>query len=756
MAGYKEITLAAWLHDIGIFSQRAGIGPGEQFLQSVKDRFPKDADLNADEVIRLAGAWRNPSTDDYDAWLIAHGDRLSRGNEHFSRDDETGFNDKPLVHLVSTIQTRKEEPFVGYCSLKPLEGRAVFPSKNAAAGKQEYLELWKKFEKDFHALQGLKYSDFILSLDTILERYCWCIPVSQQDQDISLYQHSKMSAAFSGTLYLYNKDKDTQTKEALELNDEKAFLFIQGDVSGIQRYIFDLKTTDNNAKLLRARSFQIWTLGEIIAGFLTGQFGVSRENIITSAGAKFLLLAPNIGEVTGKLPELRRKIESFFLGEFAGRLAFILSDGVPASGRDAQKGNIQKLINAIGKRGDEAKQGKMQSALENDGHVLTKLYDGLQRNGECDCCETFPAESKVDDKFICKNCESLIKTGGKLIKTRTDMIILKPEKLSEESSRFDEMVLLQQRNDRQFGYLTDYEAGFPLMSMPYAAPFKEDNQDILLTFEQIAELSTGGNNKLAMFKADIDNLGFIFTSPWGDESKNKISFSRYAQLSRQLHYFFTAFIAGFIKDHSEYSKKIYTVFSGGDDLCVLGAWDAVMRFASDFKKQLSAFTNNNPSVTLSGGIALAGPRLPVRAIAAMAEEALEQAKDRRDKTDRKKIIKNALSVFGVTVSWDEYEKSLRDAEKIIEYMDPDKEIVSSAVVYKMIDFANRAKEAEKGNLRDMLWMSNYCYVIARNIKADYKDALDFFHQFGFSSDVMERSRIAVSYALYINRKGKGE
>jgi CRISPR-associated protein Csm1 len=741
MAGYNEITLAAWLHDIGIFSQRAGIGSGEQFLQSVKDCLPGDVQVT--EVVRLVSAWRNPSA--YDEWLIAHGDRLSKGNENLSREDTESY-DKPLVHLVSTIQIGEKAPDGGYCSMEPLEGRAIFSSKDAKAGRQEYLGLWKDFEKDFRALKGLKYNDFIQSLDTLLERYCWCIPVSPQERDISLYQHLKMSAAFAGTLYLYHQDKNTPTKEVLDANDEKPFLFVQGDVSGIQKYIFDLKTTDNNAKLLRARSFQIWTLGELIAGYLCGQFGVSRENVITSAGAKFLLLAPNIHGAKEKLDGLRLEIESFFLREFAGKLAFVLSDGVPASGRDVQKGNLQKLINTIGRRGDEAKQKKMQAALKQYGHVLEKLYNSLQKNGECEYCETLPADHKTEDgKNICANCDDLIKIGGKLVKT--EKIILKTEKLS----RFDEMVLLLPKEDGQFGYLTGYTAGFPLMSLPYAAP--KDAKNNLYTFEEIAEKASGGNKKLAMFKADIDNLGLIFTSPWSRGSEDKVSFSRYAQLSRQLHCFFTAFISGFIEGSDEYRDKIYTVFSGGDDLCVLGAWDAVMRFASDFQKELSAFTGGNPSVTVSGGIALAGPKLPVRAIAAMAEEALEQAKERRDKS-RDEIVKNAVSVFGVTVSWDEYKQSLQDAEKIKYFMN--KEIVSSAVVYKMIDFANRAREAKNGNLRDMLWMSNYRYIIARNIKAEHKEALEFFNQFGVSPDVMEKSRIAVSYALYINRKGKEE
>jgi CRISPR-associated protein Csm1 len=173
-----------------------------------------------------------------------------------------------------------------------------------------------------------------------------------------------------------------------------------------------------------------------------------------------------------------------------------------------------------------------------------------------------------------------------------------------------------------------------------------------------------------------------------------------------------------------------------------------MRFAVDFRKEFSKLTNNNPSVTLSGGIALADPHLPVRAIAAMAEEAHEEAKDRKDKNTGY-IIKNGVSVFGVTVSWEEYEKSLEQAQSIKQYID--RKIVSVRIVYKMIDFANRAKNVDKGKLRDLLWMSNYHYTIVQNIDPRHGDALGFFLDFANCPDKMKKSRIAVSYALYERR-----
>jgi CRISPR-associated protein Csm1 len=795
---YKEIVLAAWLHDIGKFAQRAGMKCSstqeggsyshqhytEQFLQSVKDCLPDDID--AGEVIRLASRHHNPS--EYDEWIIAHGDRLSNGAENENHDDETPekLYQTRLVHLVSTLQINdeniKEKPRPFYTPLRAMEEDAIFASDTVKVDKQDYKTLWEAFEKDFRAIKGKAKGshEFIRSLDTLMERYCWCIPSSTiQDTDISLYQHSKLVAAFAGTLYLYHREKDTQTESALKEKDENKFLFIQGDMSGIQKYIFDIKIPDSSAKLLRARSFQVWALSEVIAEYIAGQFGVSAENILTTSGGKFLLLAPNTclkpdtRSVEEKLDGLRFDIEEFFLREFAGKITCVISGGVQASSSDLQKGKTQDLLNEIGYQGDMAKQKKMQAVLRAGdepvkNYVLETMYADLKKHRECKYCGTLPADPDLkEDKDICKNCHELIKIGGKLLKAKK--IILNTDKLSN----FHDMVKVKEKNDERFGYLTEYEPGYPLMSLPYVAPF-DNKKNELCSFGDIAK-NAKGDKKLAMFKSDVDNLGLIFSSSWGEGQDNRISFSRYAQLSRHLHYFFSAFIANFIsnnKEHPEYEKNIYTVFSGGDDLCVIGAWDTIMRFAADFRENFSKFTNNNPSVTLSGGIAMFDPHLPVRVAADMAEDTLHEAKGRKEKNKNatnkdennaeektENIVKNGISVFGVTVCWDEYDKCLEDGKTIDGYIKNEK--VSSAVVYKMIDFANRAGNVRKGNFkeRDMLWRSNFRYIITRNIKPENEDVLKFFQNFGAGPDsdsLMENSRIAVCYALYANREHKEE
>ncbi|MDR2580748.1 MAG: hypothetical protein LBC85_07125 [Fibromonadaceae bacterium] len=229
-----------------------------------------------------------------------------------------------------------------------------------------------------------------------------------------------------------------------------------------------------------------------------------------------------------------------------------------------------------------------------------------------------------------------------------------------------------------------------------------------------------------MFKADIDNLGLIFSSGLG----SRVSFSRVAQLSETLNQFFTHTYYEFVENHNFYKDKIYTIFSGGDDLCLLGAWDAVIEFASEFHKKFEEFMNKNPSITMSAGIVLVNNKLPIKIIARETEVSLEKSKNAPNK--------NSITVFDTTVSWSELDNQIEKAKELKNYLDSEK--VSLGSVYKMISFAEREKN------KDYLYLSNSTYMIARNIKDENAKKL-----FLDLRDNIRESRIAISYALYTQR-----
>lgn len=458
----------------------------------------------------------------------------------------------------------------------------------------------------------------------------------------------------------------------------------------------------------------------------------------------------NTDKTAAHIEALQEHLESYFLKEFAGKLFFILSNGVELSAADMDTAHILHSINEVGYNAEECKQRKMQKALTKHGAVFTALYDDLQKNGECAFCGVHPAAGFDGDKPICKHCDSLKKIGERLVKT--DSVVFHSERL-HDMAPFEQLVEVlhgkqQSSTDPHAIPYNTFHAGFPRINLPYTAPKEKDGT--IKMFEDIVRDSTG-NRKLAMFKADIDNLGLIFTSSLG----TRLSLARYAEMSRILHYFFSTYYAYFVENHPAYKNKIYTVFSGGDDLCVLGAWDIILHFAYDFRQELQKLTNNNPSVTLSGGIVLAASSLPVRNIAEAAEEQLELSKDfNGEQTGQGSLImKNAVTVFNTSVSWEDFHTYLGYGEQLVQYMAEAK--LGTAPVYKLIGFANREKQVRSGNIREMVWRSNFRYTVARTIKDEDAELKNLFLSFGTADSIL-KARIAASYALYANRTSTEE
>jgi CRISPR-associated protein Csm1 len=93
------------------------------------------------------------------------------------------------------------------------------------------------------------------------------------------------------------------------------------------------------------------------------------------------------------------------------------------------------------------------------------------------------------------------------------------------------------------------------------------------------------------------------------------------------------------------------MYSGGDDLFIVGAWDALPHLAHAVQQAFRQFTAGNPRLTLSGGISLATERFPLYQAARQAGRAEEHAKDfeRGGGHD-----KDALAFLGQVFGWEQF------------------------------------------------------------------------------------------------------
>ena len=136
-----------------------------------------------------------------------------------------------------------------------------------------------------------------------------------QVSDISLYDHSKTTAAIASCIYeyLYSQNRDDY-RSILLLNTkdfyaEKAFLMFSFDISGIQKFIYTI--SDKNAlKILRARSFYLEILVRHLVDRLLERCGLSRANLIYSGGGHCYMLLPNTSKIKAEFTIFLKQLMS--------------------------------------------------------------------------------------------------------------------------------------------------------------------------------------------------------------------------------------------------------------------------------------------------------------------------------------------------------------------------------------------------------------------------------------------------------------
>lgn len=115
-----------------------------------------------------------------------------------------------------------------------------------------------------------------------------------------------------------------------------------------------------------------------------------------------------------------------------------------------------------------------------------------------------------------------------------------------------------------------------------------------------------------------------------------------------------AFCLRLLKKNEEF-KNIYTLFAGGDDLCLIGPWNVMVVFAEKIQKEFSTYTGDSPIITISAGVELFKPSSPVVHAVEKAESALERAKNNEGK--------NSVVLFGYAMKWkNEFESQIQFAK----------------------------------------------------------------------------------------------
>ncbi len=719
MNGTKEkiekIALAALLHDIGKFWQRTSYEkPFDKQEQNYfntyshalwSDKFIEKF-IGDSELMAWVRHHHDPNPQSIETKIIKLADWLASGerilletvpesDEQIKRPyearlenifDNLTLNDKNLTEQKQ--QNKKYLPLTKYPDFSDF-----FPVDFSEAQKHNYDSLWESFIED---LKNFGWSDTqMLNLPfgtwlSLMKKYTSRIPSATPTKtmyapDISLFQHSRITSAIASCLlfnYIAGTINDNDLDQIINLWKEinlnkdidkskeqqtpEIATFLCGDVSGIQEYIYSIPTK-GAAKQLKARSFIIQLLCEFIATYICEQFSMLPCNIIYCSGGRFFILLPK--GVNEKIKELAKKIAKELTDKLKGNL-YLLIATTPVKLSHFLEGNFKEVWGNVTREVGKKKKQKYTEIVE---ERYTDIFEPLTR-------EKFPVTSfsatsqlEEEDRDL-QNFAKELRNANWIIRKRIDKIDKNNPEVLEFINGFGyDYEIFKNLEDKNLDNVIEIIAlnsfdlekkvidkirtkldKIPINFRVFANYWPEHN-NIPAQFEDLAKKSKGPE-KIAIFRADVDNLGSIFK----DGLKENNTLSRSAMLSSALSDFFEGYINYLAKEKIckcqenknkyKYKENIGIVYSGGDDLFIVGSWDKVIDFAFELQDKFKKYTNHK--LSFSGGIIVIDPTLPVRIAARMAENAENDAKNYKRNNGSQKE-KDCIVIFDTPIGYEE-------------------------------------------------------------------------------------------------------
>ncbi len=754
---YQTVVFAALLYDLRRLLQQGvfrGIGDETENTQALSDfipsliqSFPQIIDSpvmlslfqSLDNAPRAVGGLEPAHVYNSHlrplAYLIDKADTLSfsEGNSD-SREHKIGLT--PLASVLERVNRVGDEE-----SLRarhhaiplglPVYIEKMFPAQFTHYAPEELRSHLTGFAKDLRRLLETKMADSLnkTSFDCVVShllgimyKYTWCLASDGQGYpDVSLYDHLRTTAAIASCLYLYHSEKETFSEDELSKKGIDQFCLAVGDISGIQNYIFDIVSIGVGggvAKRLRARSLFVQLCCEVASHLILRKLNLPVGiHTIMNSGGRFYLLLPNTNRTSDVINEVQHITSEWFSKELNGELALNLSivpfgedDFRAASNGTGGFGSVLKEVNeALNLR----KQRRFSDVLRNsDGWMESAftLNTSYQGKGTCDSCHKFPE----DIDRLCVHCNLDKRIGARLPNARyiaffesgqgdipifgysVSVLDSPPTNTAKEKP-----YLVMKLNAPT---ITDL-AKFPAVSR-YSAKFiarpdgceicQKEAESSIATFECIGERARG-DNLLGFFKADVDCLGETFIFGLKSDKNSVDTISRITAFSRMLDIFFS----GWVENLNTQQKDMYTIYSGGDDLFLVGPWDEILEIASHIREDFMKFTNN-PTLTLSAGVVIGSHNFPISSAAEEAENALKQSKGGG---------RNSITILGKTLTWDDWGRVREEWKKLRD----SGEKISSAFLYNLLRFAKMWQTYKGGNTLGLRYHPLLAYSVARNI-----------------------------------------
>ncbi|SFL80097.1 CRISPR-associated protein Csm1 [Methanobrevibacter olleyae] len=621
----KNLEFASLLHDIGKFYQRTGDKVTGKYSEIPIEKYGRNgahAKWSAyfiskywdDDVVDLALYHHQYSSSNYPklANMLTKADHHSSTERIFSEEaNDTSLT--PLISIFSEVKIgdnkESEECYVPFKKIDLNEDsfedlKPKISPKETMSGwnlKPEYKQLWTEFTNE---VNNLKRHDFNTTL-ALMKKYTSTIPsaVYVSIPDISLYDHSKTTAALAVCRYLF--DRDSEEKLTTTTNDQKVYLAINGDISGIQKFIFKISSPQEAqsgmSKRLRGRSLYLTLLTNAIADKIAQDLELTSANILFCGGGRFTIIAPNTEKAKAKLEEIKEKINKEFIDKFNAELYLAIATEEACAIKKDPKNEYEYDLNNFGKLMKhltdlltEDKKHKFVNNLED----VFKFEDEIKYDDICSVCGNLYHKNNEDD-FVCPSCKSHEDLGQKVSNSNYMIKVFLNDEYDFKDAKKD-FAFYDEYLSLGYNFFKSYKSGSDLIKfideldmfsdkfeviklndtnfLEFANEFDELSLEKIsfsfsflantvpkhpkegpLYFEHLAQISKG-SNKLGVLKMDVDNLGQVFNKGFDEliegvdgEHISGMSISRMSTLSSQLDLFFSGFVNEIASNYVVYS-----------------------------------------------------------------------------------------------------------------------------------------------------------------------------------------------------------
>ncbi len=699
MKNQEIIYLAALLHDIGKFIERAKHGIIPIYFDKTKKYRNCDKNSNyamhkfysaffiseltfldnkIEEIVVKHHLAKNlifgNESFHLEKQIIRLSDGLSSKERIEAEEDELinikAYYKSAFMSIFSKIKNKNLKPI--YYNANELDLKTIFPDNIKGENEQTKLNAYIK-----NAIQKLITISNSKYLYPLFEKYLSYFPAQTPSvkhkyfPDVSLFDHLKTTAAIAVCLFKEcQKNNEFQKKVAnykyakrnneyvicpKDLTDKyKPFILLQGDFSGIQKFIFDVESK-NAAQSLKGRSVYLQILSEVITKYLIEKLELEQANIIYNGGGNFYILIPQCLEEKAKkcqkvISEIMFKAHKGDLYLAFGYTELCMNDfgNFAKKWYETRRVVTQNKINKF-KETDYKIDGKSIFETFDDFENIAEEFNKNKYETEfyksfAELTSNIKKANYVEYLKVSENKCNIL--SHRLPNSYTEIFnaLGYEVKFYENEPEKNKKSIVYKLNCTDFGSLDGFR--FMVNKLP-------DEQD----FTKIANKSKG-DNKLGLLKMDVDNLGLIFRDGLSEDDR---SISRVATLSRNIHLFFEAYI-NTILDNTGFTKNgkrlIYPIYSGGDDLMLIGAYDKIIEIAKHIKNDFKKFTANNPKITISAALIIIDDKFPMQEAARLVEADLKKAKTISEK--------NRITFMGEVFTWEEFESIITIKKFLIE------------------------------------------------------------------------------------------